>query len=228
EKRFLPMGSDKDVSSNFQLLAGTNQDLAHAVAAGRFREDLYARLNLWAFQLPGLRDRREDIEPNLDYELRRYSDQEGRHVTFNKEARAAYLAYAHQASAVWAANFRDLSASVTRMATFSPQGRIDEETVHNEISRLQAQWNAIDSLDSNSDAILAQVLTPDAIAQIDLFDRAQLAQVIQTCQQSESVSEAGRALFASSRQQKKTGNDADRLRKYLLKFDLRFDQISAL
>ncbi|MEO0321252.1 MAG: RNA repair transcriptional activator RtcR family protein, partial [Pseudomonadota bacterium] len=40
EKRFLPMGSDKDVSSNFQLLAGTNQDLAHAVAAGRFREDL--------------------------------------------------------------------------------------------------------------------------------------------------------------------------------------------
>ena len=53
---------------------------------GRFREDLLARLNLWTFHLPGLVDRREDIERNLDYELRHYAEIEGRQVTFNKEA----------------------------------------------------------------------------------------------------------------------------------------------
>src|SRR3989454_1022522 len=54
EKRFLPLGSDKEVSSEFQLIAGTNRDLAEAVKEGRFRDDLLARINLWTFSLPGL------------------------------------------------------------------------------------------------------------------------------------------------------------------------------
>src|SRR6201996_1431075 len=94
EKRFLPVGSDREAGSDFQLLAGTNRDLGQAVLEGRFREDLLARLNLWTFRLPGLRDRKEDIEPNLDFELQRFSEREGRNVTFNREARQAYLAYA--------------------------------------------------------------------------------------------------------------------------------------
>ncbi|WP_204268441.1 sigma 54-interacting transcriptional regulator, partial [Escherichia coli] len=60
DKRFLPVGSDKEAASEFQLIAGTNRDLGEAVAAGQFRDDLYARLNLWTFQLPGLAERRED------------------------------------------------------------------------------------------------------------------------------------------------------------------------
>ena len=68
EKRFLPLGSDRELSSDFQLIAGTNRDLAGAVREGRFRDDLLARINLWTFSLPGLTDRREDIAPNLDYD----------------------------------------------------------------------------------------------------------------------------------------------------------------
>jgi sigma54-dependent transcription regulator len=52
EKRFLPVGADKEASSEFQLLAGTNRDLGTAVSSGEFREDLFARLNLWTFELP--------------------------------------------------------------------------------------------------------------------------------------------------------------------------------
>ena len=58
EKRFLPVGSDREVESDFLLIAGTNSDLAQSVREGDFREDLYARLNLWTFKLPGLADRR--------------------------------------------------------------------------------------------------------------------------------------------------------------------------
>jgi transcriptional regulatory protein RtcR len=107
EKRFLPMGADVEVGSDFQLIAGTNRDLDHCVAEGTFREDLYARLNLWTFTLPGLARRREDIEPNLDYELDRYAEREGERVSFNKEARTRFLAFAGSPAATWNGNFRD-------------------------------------------------------------------------------------------------------------------------
>ena len=50
EKRFLPLGSDKEVASDFQLIAGTNRDLEADVARGRFRDDLLARIDLWTFR----------------------------------------------------------------------------------------------------------------------------------------------------------------------------------
>ena len=55
EKRFLPVGSDSEATSDFQLIAGTNRDLIDRVSDGRFREDLLARINLWTFCLPALR-----------------------------------------------------------------------------------------------------------------------------------------------------------------------------
>jgi len=73
EKRFPPFGSDREVTSDFQLIAGTNRDLGGRVQEGRFREDLLARMNLWTFRLPGLRERTEDIAPNLDYEFDQFA-----------------------------------------------------------------------------------------------------------------------------------------------------------
>ncbi|WP_449255026.1 hypothetical protein [Bosea sp. (in: a-proteobacteria)] len=89
-----------------------------------------------------LRDRKEDIEPNLDFELRRFAERERQNVTFNKEVRALYLAFAVTPDAAWHANFRDLSASITRMATLAPQGRINEATVRDEIARLSEHWRS--------------------------------------------------------------------------------------
>lgn len=222
EKRFLPVGADRDATSDFQLIAGTNRDLAVAVREGRFREDLFARLNLWTFDLPPLRDRREDIEPNLDFELRRFSEREGRNVTMNAEARAAYLAFAAAPDALWSANFRDLSASVTRMATLAPAARIDEPTVRAETERLARRWRDAPVEAAPGEALLAAVMG-ERLAEVDLFDRAQLAAVAAVCRSSRSLSAAGRALFAVSRARKASGNDADRLRKYLARFDLRFE-----
>jgi transcriptional regulatory protein RtcR len=54
DKAFLPVGTDREAQSDFQLVAGTNRDLSQAVRTGRFRDDLLARINLWTFRLPGL------------------------------------------------------------------------------------------------------------------------------------------------------------------------------
>ncbi len=126
EKRFLPMGADPEageVTSSFQLICGTNRDLGQATADGKFREDLLARIDLWTFQLPGLRERPEDIAPNLRHELNRFTARTAERATFNSEAHKRFLAFACSPSAKWSGNFRDLIGAVTRMATLCPRGR---------------------------------------------------------------------------------------------------------
>ncbi|MEO1731329.1 MAG: RNA repair transcriptional activator RtcR [Pseudomonadota bacterium] len=227
EGRFLPVGADREATSEFQLIAGTNRNLMTAVRDGTFRDDLFARLNLWTFTLPGLAERREDIEPNLEYELERFVEREGSQVTFNKEARDAYLAFATGPGATWEGNFRDLAASVTRMATLSPSGRIDRNAANLEIKRLQALWSGGTALSLSIDeGPLHGLLSKDALDQIDPFDRVQLDYVVSICRKSRSLSEAGRMLFAKSREQRKSTNDADRLRKYLARFGVSWDQIT--
>lgn len=224
DKRFMPVGSDREVVSDFQLIAGTNRDLAADVRAGRFREDLLARINLWTFALPALRDRPEDIEPNLDYELEQIARSGGSKVAFNKEARERFLHFATCPDAAWAGNFRDLNAAVTRLATLAAGGRISVELVDDEIARLRQLWSG--RVADNND-VLAGLVDPQSLGSIDLFDRMQLAAVVSICRRCSSLSEAGRQLFAASRQNKTTANDADRLRKFLARFDLTWHQVVA-
>lgn len=231
DKRFLPVGSDREVGSDFQLVAGTNRDLRAEVAAGAFREDLLARIDLWTFELPGLRDRIEDLPPNLDYELDRYAARHGRRVTFNKEARTRYLAFAESGSARWSGNFRDLNGSVTRLATLASGGRITVDVVDAEIARLQRAWREVGvggRAGTDDDTLLGSVLDDDAIAALDRFDRVQLAAVIRVCRESRSQSDAGRTLFVASLKRRRSTNDADRVRKYLARFGLSFAVVAGI
>ena len=223
DKTFLPVGADRPVSSDFQLIAGTNRDLRQAVVSGRFREDLLARIHLWTFALPALSQRREDIAPNLDFELERVSGTQGRQAGMNKEAKQAFLKFAEAPDTPWLGNFRDLNAAVTRMATLAPRGRIRVEEVEEEIGRLRESWHRPGSRSASAAEIdLLDLLDEAACGEIDPFDHVQLCHVIVVCRRSKSISEAGRELFAVSRKKRAVANDADRLKKYLSKFGLDF------
>lgn len=217
EHRFLPLGADTEVQSRFQLLAGTNRDLLKAVRDGEFREDLLARINLWTFQLPALRHRPEDIAPNIEYELERYATERGQLVRFSSEARDRFLAFAMSPDAVWNGNFRDLASAITRMSTLAPGGRITEEVVAEECDRLVASWGGGRGRERS---VLEGLPLNTPIEEIDLFDRMQIEAVVGVCRSSQSLSEAGRRLYAASRARRSSTNDADRLRKYLARFGL--------
>lgn len=225
ERRFSPFGSDHEVTSDFQLITGTNRDLVKRVREGGFREDLLARLNLWTFRLPGLRERVEDIGPNLDYELEQFARKHGTRVTMSKEVREQFLAFAHSAEARWSANFRDLNAAITRMATLAEGGRISSGVLDEELARLRTGWAG--SEEENDEAeCLAAVLGPKRLVELDPFDQAQLAYVIRICRKSKNQSDAGRKLFSVSRLGRKHANDADRLAKYLARFGLSWQACS--
>lgn len=226
EQRFLPVGADREVSVEFQLIVGTNRDLRKRITEGKFREDLLARINLWDFQLPGLAERTEDIEPNLDYELERLCQQTGRKISMNREARNNFLQWAVSSAATWAANFRDLSAAVMRMATLSVSGRIGIAEVSEEIERLSVAWQGSGS--DLAERALGKYLSDQQVREIDLFDRAQLVTVLKICGQEKSLAAAGRRLFAVSREARASTNDSDRLRKYLARFQLDWKSIRSL
>ncbi len=222
EKRFLPVGADREVQSDFQLVAGTNRDLKARVTDGRFREDLLARIDLWHFALPGLAERLEDLEPNLDFELEGATRRMGRRVSMSREARERFLRFATSPAARWSANFRDLNAAVVRMATLAPGGRVGVGEVDEELARLRASWAAPGA--GGVDRVRAAL--GEAADELDRFDRVQLEDVLEVCARARTLSDAGRELFAVSRTQRRTVNDADRLRKYLAKFGLDWARVS--
>lgn len=225
EKIFMPFGGDQPVTSNFQLIAGTHRNLFEQVLQGLFREDLLARINLWTYELPSLKDRIEDLEPNIEHELQKFTRTAGYKVSFNKGAREIYLQFANSSQALWRANFRDLNSSMTRMATLAVGGRITEVIVESEIARLQKSWSGFqDKLPVQQD-VLDELLSPEQINELDLFDRLQLNEVIKVCRNSRSLAEAGRVLFNASREKKTSSNDSHRVKQYLQKFGLSFSQL---
>jgi len=225
EKRFMPVGADQETDSDFQIICGTNNNLNKTVSTGKFREDLLARIKLWSFKLPGLKERKEDIEPNLQYEMSRYAQKNGIHASFNKEAKELFLKFALSPGALWKANFRDLNAAITRMSTLAPNSRITKDIVAEEIRRLNNEWEA---QASNPDKqIICNIAGKETYDKMDPFDIHQLASVLRTCQNCSNLSQAGRILFAMSRLEKKTSNDADRLKKYLARFNINWEIINS-
>ncbi len=226
EKRFLPMGSDRETESDFQLICGTNRWLQNEVMSGRFREDLLSRINLWTFRMPGLRDRPEDIEPNIKYELDRFAERNNTHVTFNKEAMGKFLSFATSKEALWPANFRDLNAAITRMGTLAPGGRITKKVVDEEITRFRSMWRKSEPIAGEN--TLIKLIGAKKSSVLDRFEKVQLADVLAVCAESANLSEAGRILFAASRIKKRKVNDADRLRKYLARYNIKWADIQAI
>jgi PAS domain S-box-containing protein len=115
EREFERVGGSKTIAVDVRMIAATNRDLAQAVAAGKFREDLYYRLNVFPVHLPPLRDRREDIPLLVHYFVDRYATKIGRTITRVPEDSMQRLqAYG------WPGNVRELENVVERAVILSP------------------------------------------------------------------------------------------------------------
>lgn len=116
---FIPVGSTKTKKVDVRFVAATNKDLQQEVAAGKFREDLFYRLNVIPVELPPLRERKEDIEPLADYFLQKISQKTRRTVAgIANEALAAMKSY-H-----WPGNVRELENIMERCSILARGGMI--------------------------------------------------------------------------------------------------------
>lgn len=109
EREFERVGGTRSISVDVRIIAATNRDLKEEVAAGRYREDLYYRLNVFPITLPPLADRREAILPLADYFLKKFAVASGKMVDrFTPEARTAMENYP------WPGNVRELQNVIER------------------------------------------------------------------------------------------------------------------
>jgi transcriptional regulatory protein RtcR len=145
-------------------------------------------------------------------------------LSFSREARERFLEFATSRDALWAGNFREFNGAIRRMATLCKGGRIGVDQVAEEIERLRDAWRYSSARPRSgaADEVLERHLGTDRAAELDQFDRVQLADVLRACLEAATLSEAGRRLFDVSRTRKRTANDADRLRKYLARFGLQW------
>lgn len=110
---------------------------------------------------------------------------------------------------------------ITRLGTLAIAGRITVDQVNAEIAHLTSIWSPMPR-DVTTD-LVDRVVPPAALVDLDRFDRVQLEDVLKVCRIAPTMSAAGRTLFDRSRERKKVANDADRLRKYLARFDLEWN-----
>jgi DNA-binding NtrC family response regulator len=122
EQEIVPVGSETPIKVDVRVIAATHRDLPEAVRAGRFREDLYYRLDVVTLRLPALRERRQDIPLLVDHFLRTLSLRHGRGpVAMDSEAQRRLLAYD------WPGNIRELQNVLERAVLLAEQGVIGPE-----------------------------------------------------------------------------------------------------
>ncbi len=123
ERRILPVGADSEVDIDVRVVAATHKDLEEEVRAGRFREDLYYRINVLPIRTTPLRDRPADISELLTFYARRHVRDGGRSVTFAAGMLSMLCEYE------WPGNVRELSNLVDRFSTLFSGQCIDIGTV---------------------------------------------------------------------------------------------------
>jgi len=119
EGEIRPVGANRVVKIDVRVVAATNVELEQAVAAGRFRQDLFYRLSVVVIRIPPLRDRQSDIPLLVDEFLRTSCARAGRHRRLSPDALEMFLHYR------WPGNVRELENTIERLVLFSPGTVID-------------------------------------------------------------------------------------------------------
>jgi len=134
EREFTPLGDTSPRRVDVRIIAATNIDLKEAVRQGMFREDLYYRLAVVPIELPPLRDRRQDVLPLAQHFIRKYNEENGRHVSEHIAPEVLSLLENYS----WPGNVRELENAVERAVVIAPGDEISRECLRPEIADPQA------------------------------------------------------------------------------------------
>jgi Nif-specific regulatory protein len=130
EGTIVRLGAKREAKVDVRLVAATNRDLAHEVALGAFREDLFYRLNVIPIRLPSLRERREDIHELAIHFLSRFNQANQRNVNLSPSGLARLEGHA------WPGNIRELANLLERMVLLSDKGMLDAADVERFLPRM--------------------------------------------------------------------------------------------
>jgi DNA-binding NtrC family response regulator len=148
EKEVRPLGSARGKKVDVRVVAATNRDLQKMVETGKFREDLWYRLNVVRVILPPLVERRGDVPLLAHYFLRKYNERYSQQAKLSESGLTVLENYS------WPGNVRQLQHMLERLTILAPHGRIDEAAVREAIELTEPRDSVSDSLaDTEADQI---------------------------------------------------------------------------
>ncbi|HUF70956.1 MAG TPA: sigma-54 dependent transcriptional regulator [Longimicrobiales bacterium] len=166
ERELMPVGAVKSVAVNVRVIAATNRDLRADVAAGRFRDDLFYRLNVFRIELPALRTRRSDVPLLVEHALERLAPRAASRPTCSPFAMRMLQTYD------WPGNVRELFAVLESAWIRSGSARIEAQHLPAEVresigtaaaSRLESRYRADSPAADERDAIIAALEQADGV-----------------------------------------------------------------
>ena len=131
EREIRPVGSARDRKLDVRVLVATNRDMQKLVEEGKFREDLWFRLNVVRLTLPPLRERRNDVPLLTHYFLNKYNSRYNRNVKLTESGLKALRDF------TWPGNIRQLQHLIERLTILAPNERLDEESVQDAIAAME-------------------------------------------------------------------------------------------
>jgi DNA-binding NtrC family response regulator len=131
EREFMPLGSAETIKVDVRIVAATNADLKKLVEEGRFREDLYYRLNVINLALPSLRERKEDIPPLVDHFFTKYCRENEKFLDEHSRSRLHFEPEAMQLlmDHTWPGNVRELENVVERAVVLASQTSVPADVL---------------------------------------------------------------------------------------------------
>jgi len=140
ERRFEPVGSNQTIEVDVRVVLASNQPLEAMVADGRFRQDLYYRINVVKIELPPLRERTSDVGVLAGHFLRKHAAELGRQIVgFSDEAAAALVRYSYPGNVRELQNIVERAAVLTRSSTIGIED-LPEHVVNNSPGLLMPAW----------------------------------------------------------------------------------------
>ena len=148
ERTVRPVGSNRSNRVDVRIVAATNKDIAKMVEEGKFREDLWFRLNVVTLDLPPLRERTGDVRLLSHFFLKRYN------TRYNLNSRLTESSEKELENYTWPGNVRQLQHMMERLAILSPGGRIDAAVVREGIEAMEPREHSTETLaDAESEQI---------------------------------------------------------------------------
>ena len=142
EKTFERVGGSETIQSNFRLISATNADLKQEIEAGRFRLDLYYRLNILPIEIPPLRERRQDIPLLANYFIETISKEMGRKID-SIEVSVMQMLKKYS----WPGNIRELRNIIERLVVMAQDRKISGDDLPLEIQEIDSDMNRVFSED---------------------------------------------------------------------------------
>ena len=169
--RMRPVGSDHEIQVDVRIIAATNRNLTEAVTDGRFREDLFYRLETFALQVPPLRARGEDVQHLAEFFLTRFNTRQQAQIKgFSNEALAILQSYP------FPGNVRELQNAVERAATFCDSPLIEPQHLPQRLREQPSERPSADTL--HATPVMPQQGEPDGMPPLETVQRSYIRQVL--------------------------------------------------